>query len=130
MVAIKSRTNSLRRTPSSTAHDSAILRMTQRSCACTRVSRRTAWFGSSQVGDWNYERFSNAEFDKLHTAALSELDADKRAQDYQRMQDLMEESGSYVFLTHGVNAILYRDSVKPALSPDAGRFLFRNFTPA
>ncbi len=90
----------------------------------------TAWFVASQVGEWNYERMIIPEFDTLHTAALSELDPAKRTQMYQRMQDLMEESGSYVFLTHGVNAIVYRDTVKPALSPDAGRFIFPKFAPA
>jgi hypothetical protein len=43
------------------------------------------------------------------------------------MQDLMEDSGSYIFLTHGVNAVLYRDALKPSLSPDAQRFQFRDF---
>ncbi|MBI1778039.1 MAG: peptide ABC transporter substrate-binding protein [Proteobacteria bacterium] len=90
----------------------------------------TAWFVSSQIGVWNYERIGNAEFDKLHTDALSELDPAKRTAMYQRMQDLMEESGAYVFLTHGVNAIVHRDTVKPALSPDAGRFIFPKFAPA
>jgi len=46
------------------------------------------------------------------------------------MQDLMEESGSYVFLTHGVNAALCRDTIKPAISPDGQRLLFRQFTAA
>jgi hypothetical protein len=32
-----------------------------------------------------------------------------------------------VFLTHGVNAVLHRDTIKPSLSPDAQRFQFRDF---
>ena len=46
------------------------------------------------------------------------------------MQDVMEESGSYIFLTHGVNAVLYRDTLKPSLTPDAQKFLFRDFEAA
>jgi peptide/nickel transport system substrate-binding protein len=87
----------------------------------------TAWFVTSQIGQWNWERFSNAEFDKLADDGVAELDNKKRDALYRRMQDLMEESGSYIFLTHGVNAVLYRDTLKPSLSPDAQRFQFRDF---
>jgi peptide/nickel transport system substrate-binding protein len=87
----------------------------------------TAWFVTSQIGQWNWERFSNPEFDKLVDAGVAELDDKKRDAMYQRMQDLMEESGSYLFLTHGVNAVLHRDTIKPSLSPDAQRFQFRDF---
>ncbi len=90
----------------------------------------TAWFVSSQVGEWNYERFRNAEFDRLHDEAKSELNAVKRQAMYERMQDLMEDSGSYLFLTHGVNTSLHRDTVKPALSPDGQTQYFRAFAPA
>ncbi|MSP48717.1 MAG: peptide ABC transporter substrate-binding protein [Alphaproteobacteria bacterium] len=90
----------------------------------------TAWFVSEQVGEWNWERFKNPEFDKLHGSLTSELDEKKRDQGYQRMQDLMEQSGSYVFLTHGVNAAIHRDTVVPALSPDAQRQFWNKFKPA
>jgi peptide/nickel transport system substrate-binding protein len=90
----------------------------------------TAWFVTSQIGQWNWERFSNAEFDKLVDEAVNELDDKKRDAMYRRMQDLMEESGSYIFLTHGVNAMLYRDTIRPSLSPDAQRMAFRDFTSA
>ena len=90
----------------------------------------TAWFVSEQVGEWNWERFRNPEFDKLHQTLTSELDDKKRAEGYIRMQDLMEQSGSYVFLTHAVNAIIHRDTVEPALSPDAQRQFFPKFKPA
>ncbi|MCC2664545.1 MAG: family 5 extracellular solute-binding protein [Geminicoccaceae bacterium] len=79
----------------------------------------TAWFTPEQVGIWNWERFSRAEFGALHRAAMVETDPARRARMYRRMQDLMEESGAYVFLTHEVNAELCRDAVAPALLPDA-----------
>jgi peptide/nickel transport system substrate-binding protein len=87
----------------------------------------SAWFVTSQIGQWNYERFSNPEFDKLVDDGVAELDKAKRDAMYRRMQDLMEESGSYIFLSHGVNAVLHRDAIKPSLSPDAQRFQFRDF---
>ncbi|RKF17112.1 peptide ABC transporter substrate-binding protein [Roseovarius spongiae] len=89
----------------------------------------TTWFTSDQVGIWNWERFSNPEFDKLNDEALSEADKDKRAAMYRKMQDLMEESGAYRFLTHEASPVMYRDSVEPALRPDA-RPLYVGFKPA
>ena len=90
----------------------------------------TAWFVTSQISEWNWERFSNPEFDKLHETLTSELDDKKRDAGYRRMQDLMEQSGAYIFLTHGVNAAIHRDTVVPALSPDAQRQFFKSFKPA
>jgi peptide/nickel transport system substrate-binding protein len=88
----------------------------------------TAWFVSSQIGQWNWERFASPEFDRLHEEAKSELDEGKRNAMYIHMQDLMEQSGSYVFLTHGVNASLARDTIIAGLSPDGLRQNFRDFT--
>ena len=90
----------------------------------------TAWFVSSEIGQWNWERFSNPEFDRLHDAAKSELDVPKRNAMYVHMQDLMEQSGSYVFLTHGVNASIAADRIKVGLSPDGLRQNFRDYAPA
>jgi ABC-type transport system substrate-binding protein len=50
------------------------------------------------------ERFASAEFGALHEQAMVETDRAVRDRIYRRMQDLMEESGAYVFLTHEVNA--------------------------
>ena len=90
----------------------------------------TAWFVSSQIGEWNFERFSNPEFDKLHEDAKSELDPTKRQAMYVRMQDLMEDSGSYLFLTNGATASVTRDTVKPALSPDGQFQVWADFAQA
>ena len=78
----------------------------------------TMWFVSEQVGVWNWERFSNPEFDKLHQEAAVETDPAKRDQMYQRMQDLMEESGCYRFITHESAPIVYRKSIVPAMTPE------------
>lgn len=78
----------------------------------------TAWFVTDQIGDWNWEQFSSEEFDQLHDEALSETDPERRDVMYRRMQDLMEESGAYRFLTHGVTANLFDDSIVPATRPD------------
>jgi peptide/nickel transport system substrate-binding protein len=89
----------------------------------------TAWFTPEQVGIWNWERFSSAEFGALHRSAMVEIDPGARDRMYRRMQDLMEESGAYVFLTHEVNAAVYRDPLVPALLPDGG-IVLPEFRPA
>jgi peptide/nickel transport system substrate-binding protein len=87
----------------------------------------TVWFTSAQIGEWNWERISNPEYDQLHEKALAESDPAKRNAMYIRMQDLMEQSGAYVFLTHGINALLHRNHLKPAFSPDGNRMFLRRF---
>ncbi len=84
---------------------------------------------SAQKGIWNWERFSNAEYDQLNEQARSEADTDKRGAMYQRMQDLMEESGSFRFITHEAQPMAVRNNVSAGLRPD-GRPLYRHFKPA
>jgi peptide/nickel transport system substrate-binding protein len=48
---------------------------------------------------------------------------------YKKMQDLMEESGCYVFLTHEVTGVMYRKSVAAGLKPN-GEPCFADFKPA
>lgn len=84
------------------------------------------WFVEDQVGIWNWERFRDQQFDQLHQQALSESSEPKRSAMYQKMQDIMEESGSYRFITHESTPIIYRKSINPALRPD-GTPLYRNF---
>ncbi len=78
----------------------------------------TVWFTPDQIGVWNWERWNNPEFGELHKKGLVERDIAKRDEMYKKMQDLMEESGAYVFLTHEANAAIYRDDLDPATQPD------------
>ncbi|WP_027256256.1 ABC transporter substrate-binding protein [Leisingera aquimarina] len=86
----------------------------------------TSWFTTEQVGHWNWERFSNDEYDQIHTSASQLTDQAKRAEMYQRAQDLMEESGAYRFLTHEATPVIHSAGVVPALRPD-GLALLRYF---
>ena len=90
-------------------------------------SYATAWFVTSQKGVWNWERYSDAAFDTLEAAAKSEVDMTKRDQMYQRMQDMMENSGAYRFITHEATPVIYSKSISPAFRPD-GLPLFRYFS--
>mgnify|MGYP001297430564 CR=1 FL=1 len=89
----------------------------------------TVWFTPEQIGVWNWERFNSPEFAELHKQGLEESDSAKRSEIYVKMQDLMDESGCYVFLTHEVVGVLYRDTLNPGLKPD-GEPLFGSFKPA
>ncbi|MER9902706.1 ABC transporter substrate-binding protein [Mesorhizobium sp. M0130] len=81
-------------------------------------SSATEWFTRDQIGVWNWERFSSEEYDKLNAQGVRELDPAKRDTIYKKMQDLMEESGCYIFLTHEVTGIVYRNTIVPGLRPD------------
>lgn len=86
----------------------------------------TAWFTTEQVGVWNWERFRSRDFDILHKRATGEPNRADRAALYARMQDLMEESGAYRFITHEATPVIYRNNIAPAFRPD-GLPLFRFF---
>jgi peptide/nickel transport system substrate-binding protein len=89
----------------------------------------TMWFTCDQVGVWNWERVCNEEFDDLHNKALGELDNDKRDVMYKKLQDMMEESGAYRFITHEATPAIYRDTIIPGVRPD-GVPLLRHFRKA
>lgn len=57
------------------------------------------WFTKAQIGIWNWERWTVPEFETLWQAGLVETDKSKRAEIYVRMQDIMEDTGAYVWLT-------------------------------
>jgi peptide/nickel transport system substrate-binding protein len=78
----------------------------------------TMWFTPDQVGVWNWERWNSPEFGEMNTQLLGERDEAKRDAGYKKMQDMMEESGAYLFLTHEANAFISRDTVEPGLKPD------------
>ena len=92
-------------------------------------SYATAWFITSQKGIWNWERYSDEEFDKLEAAAKATSDTAQREEMYRKMQDMMEESGAYRLITHEATPVIYRNTIKPAFRPD-GLPLLRLFANA
>ncbi|MER9949515.1 ABC transporter substrate-binding protein [Mesorhizobium sp. M0047] len=91
----------------------------------------TSWFTKPQVGVWNWERFRNDRFDELSAKALTIEDPNERAKLYYEMQDLMEDSGCYRFLTNDAAPMMYRTSkiAEVGTRPD-GDPLFLDFKPA
>ena len=82
----------------------------------------TMWFTPEQVGVWNWERWDNTEFQALHRKALVTMDPLERQGMYVQMQDMMEESGCYRFITHELTASLYSTNIIPALAADGTMF--------
>ncbi len=80
-------------------------------------SQMTQWYVGEQVGVWNWERWKDAEFDKLHYAALQESDPEKRSEMYLRMQEIMEDTGAYVWFAFKPAQKIYRDWMEPVIVP-------------
>ena len=86
----------------------------------------TQWFLSEQVGIWNWEWFSDPEYDALHYQAIAELDPVKRHELYVRMMQIMEGSGCFVWIAHPPQASLTRKGVEAAIWPN-GNAAYRLF---
>jgi peptide/nickel transport system substrate-binding protein len=89
----------------------------------------TQWFVSSQVGVWNWERWTDPEYDLLYEKGIEETDPDKRAVIYQRMQEIMEETGAYVWINHEPETFAHRASVEVNAAP-SGELNYRLFKKA
>jgi len=89
----------------------------------------TQWFLPEQAGIWNWEWFNSEEYEKLHYAAISEIDFDKRAKIYHEMQDIMDASHSFVWLIHPPQSVIYKSSINPGLLPN-GDYNLKAFSPA
>ena len=71
------------------------------------------WFIKSQVGVWNWERWTDPEFEELWTKGLAETDNAKRAEMYIRMQEIMEDTGAYIWITHDPLNYVHSDKIVP-----------------
>lgn len=86
----------------------------------------TSWFVSSQVGVWNWERWKSEEYDRLYEEGLAESDPERRRQIYVRMQEIMEETGAYVWINHEPEVFAHRDSLTINAAP-SGELNYRRF---
>jgi peptide/nickel transport system substrate-binding protein len=71
------------------------------------------WFLKNQVGVWNWERWSDPEFEDLWAKGLAETDAAKRNEIYLRMQEIMEDTGAYVWITNDPLNYAHKEAVVP-----------------
>jgi len=75
------------------------------------------WFKKDQVGVWNWERWTDAEFEKLWEDGLKETDPAKRAPIYQRMQEIMEDTGAYTWITFDPWDYASSTDINPGFDP-------------
>lgn len=75
------------------------------------------WFIRSQVGIWNWERWSSDEFETLYADGIAEVDSDARSKIYLRMQEIMEDTGAYVWLTHELEVFIHRADLNTKFAP-------------
>jgi peptide/nickel transport system substrate-binding protein len=71
------------------------------------------WFIKDQVGIWNWERWTDPEFEDLWAKGLAETDIAARAKIYLRMQEIMENTGAYVWITHQPVVWIHHDNIEP-----------------
>lgn len=71
------------------------------------------WFLKNQVGVWNWERWSDPEFEDLWAKGLAEPDNAKRGPIYVRMQEIMEDTGAYVWITHDPLNYVHTEKLVP-----------------
>ena len=88
------------------------------------------WFTTSQIGTWNWQRWSNPAFDGLLDQGSAELDDTKRAALFVQAQRLMAESAAFVWLTYDVSIFVHRATVRPALLPTGIDWALDRFAPA
>jgi peptide/nickel transport system substrate-binding protein len=84
------------------------------------------YFIEDQIGLWNWEGFASDKFATLLAQARATEDVSERGALYQKMQALMEQSGSFVFINQEPAVLLYRDTIEPGVLPD-GRPVFHAF---
>jgi peptide/nickel transport system substrate-binding protein len=75
------------------------------------------WYRSEQVGIWNWERVRIPEYDALYLEGIKETDPAKRHGIYLRMQELLEDTGAYVWLCHEPEAYVHRAELQLATAP-------------
>lgn len=90
-------------------------------------SQMVQWYVSGQKGVWNWERWTDQEFDDLFAAGLAETDETKRHEMYVRMQDIMEETGAYVWLMFPPLAILRRADLDISVRPNGYLWYLADF---
>ncbi len=85
-------------------------------------SQMCQWYVEAQVGVWNWERWKDPEFDQLFQDGLKETDETVRNEIYLRMQDIMEDTGAYVWITHEPVGIVHKEELVPSIRPNGWQF--------
>ena len=81
-------------------------------------SENLVWFRPDQIGVYNWSFFDSPEFEELYQKSMVELDPAKRHEMFNRMQDLMEESGGFVFIAFEPYVAIHRKDIRPVILSD------------
>lgn len=76
------------------------------------------WFRPDQIGVYNWSFFDSKEFEELYQQAVVEQDDAKRKAIFNRMEDLMEDSGGFVFICFEPFVALHDDNLQPVILSD------------
>jgi len=87
------------------------------------------WFVREQVGIWNWERWSSDEFEALYAKLIAETNSDERHKIAIRMQEIMENTGGYVWLTHEPEVFIHKASLQSKFAP-SGEMILHDFAKA
>lgn len=84
------------------------------------------WFRPDQIGVYNWSFFDSPEYEDLYQKSLSETDPSKRKALFNQMEDLMENSGGFIFVCFEPFVALTDQNLKPMIladgHPDPSRF--------
>jgi peptide/nickel transport system substrate-binding protein len=84
------------------------------------------WFRPGQIGAYNWSFFDSPEFEALFQAVQVETDEARRTEMFHRMEDLMEESGGFVFIAFEPYLAIHDAGLVPTIlsdgHPDPTRF--------
>jgi peptide/nickel transport system substrate-binding protein len=93
-------------------------------------SFNTQWFVPTQVGEWNWQRWKSDEFKTQYDLGATSLDNAARAAAYVKMQQLMEESNAFIWLTHETRIFAAKTWLNPFLLPNGDDWQYRYFRDA
>jgi len=76
------------------------------------------WFRPDQIGVYNWSFFDSAEYESLYQTSMTEQDPDKRRSMFNRMEDLMEQSGGFVFICFEPYLAIHDANLVPVILAD------------
>ena len=76
------------------------------------------WFRPEQIGVYNWSFFDSAEFEELYQKVQVETDDSARKTMFNRMEDLMELSGGFVFICFEPYIAIHDATLEPAILAD------------
>lgn len=81
-------------------------------------SENLVWFRPDQIGVYNWSFFDSKEYEDLYQKGLVEQDDAKRKEIFNRMEDLMEDSGGFIFVCFRPFLAIYRSNLNPVILAD------------